>query len=151
MKSTKNWLLAVGGLVMMIYAVLGYLAGGSVFFVFLQALIIIASILMMLNLDDRIDIAVISICSLVLIIWSLRLFEGYGTLFFIAGLASVGMGYAFSGTIKRNIALLAGSVLIAIFSYLQENWIFFWVNVFFACFSAYYLSGGLMSFRKKTK
>ena len=34
-KSVKNWLFAVGGLMMLLFAILGYLQGGPVFFVFL--------------------------------------------------------------------------------------------------------------------
>jgi hypothetical protein len=149
-KSFKNWLFAVGGLIMTLYSVLGYLAGGSVFFVFLQILILISTILMMLDLNDVIDMAVISLCGLVLVIWSLTLFTGYVTLIFIAGLMAVGMGYAFNGTIRRNAALTIGSILIAAFSYTESNWIFFWLNAIFAVFSGYYLAKELAS-KKRTK
>jgi hypothetical protein len=149
-KSLKSWLLAVGGLIMTLYAVLGYMAGGSVFFVFLQTLIIIASVLMMLNLNDVIDTAIISVCALILVIWSLTLFEGFETVLFVIGLSCVGLGYAFNaGTLRRNAALMAGSAFVAVFSYLQENWIFFWVNLIFAVFSAYYLAAGMDSGCKK--
>ena len=149
-KSFKNWLLAIGGFIMMLYAVLGYVAGGSIFFVFLQSLIIIASILMMLNIKDIIDTAIISVCALVLAIWSLTLFEGIETVLFVIGLSAVGLGYAFNaGTLRRNAALMTGSGFVAVFSYLQANWIFFWVNAIFAVFSAYYLAKELAS--KKTQ
>lgn len=139
-KSTKNWLFAIGGLIMLIYAILGYRTGGPIFFVFLEILVMIASILMMLNTDDRIDTPIISITGLALIVWSLYLFEGYNTIFFIVGLCGIGLGYAFKmGTMRRNLALTLGSVLIALFSYLEASWIFFWLNVFFAIFSGYYL------------
>lgn len=139
-KSFKNWLFAIGGLVMLLYAIFGYQQGGQIFFVFLEILVVIASILMMLNLDDRIDTAIISISGIGLIIWSLFLFEGYNTVFFIFGLIGIGLGYAFgNGTLRRDIALTAGSALIALFSYLTISWIFFWLNLFFAVFSGYYL------------
>ena len=38
-KSTKNWLFAIGGLLMFAYATLGYLEGGPIFFVILQILV----------------------------------------------------------------------------------------------------------------
>ena len=95
---------------------------------------------MMLNTDDKIDTWIISISGIALVAWSLFLFEGYSTIFFIVGLVGIGLGYALdAGTLKRNLALTAGSILIAIFSYLGESWIFFWLNVFFAIFSLYHV------------
>lgn len=143
-KSLKNWLLAIGGLVMFLYALFGFLAGGQIFFVILETLVVIASIMMMFDVPDRIDTPVIIISGLALIIWSLFLFEGYNTVFFIFGLSGVGLGYAFQmGTLRRSMALTAGSALIALFSYIEASWIFFWLNVFFAVFSAYYLFRGV--------
>ena len=139
-KSIKNWLFAIGSFVMFLYAIFGYQQGGSIFFVILQILVIISSILMMLNTPDKVDIPVLSISSLGLIIWSLYLFEGYNTIFFILGLCGIGFGYAFQmGTLRRSISLTLGSVLIALFSYIEASWIFFWLNVFFAIFSSYYV------------
>ena len=95
---------------------------------------------MMLDISDRIDTAIISIAGLILIAWSLTLFEGYNTIFFIVGLSGIGLGYAFEmGTLRRGIALTLGSALIALFSYIEASWIFFWLNVFFALFSGYYV------------
>lgn len=143
-KSIKNWLFALGGgVILLIYSLLNYRAGGPVFFVFLQILVAISSVLMMLDTDDRIDVAIISSSGMGLIIWSLFLFEGYTTIFFIFGLAGIGLGYAFQmGTLRRNLALTAASILIAAFSFIEASWIFFWLNVFFALFSAYYLYKG---------
>ncbi|MBI4234908.1 hypothetical protein HY604_01255 [Candidatus Peregrinibacteria bacterium] len=57
----------------------------------------------------------------------------------IFGLCGIGLGYAFQmGTIRRNLALTLGSALIALFSYFEKSWIFFYLNVFFAIFSLYY-------------
>ena len=139
-KSIKNWLFGIGGLIMLIYAILGYSVGGPIFFIFLEILVVIASVLMMLNISDRIDTAIISIAGLILIIWSLTLFEGYNTIFFIIGLSGIGLGYAFEmGTLRRGVALTLGSMLIALFSYIEASWVFFWLNVFFALFSGYYV------------
>lgn len=139
-QSIKNWLLAIGGLIMFLYSALGYMAGGPIFFVILEIMVVLASIMMMMDLNDRIDTIAISTSALALIIWSLTLFEGYATIIFILGLASIALGYALKGgTIKRNIALTIGSILIAIFSYMGASWIFFWLNVFFALFSGYYV------------
>lgn len=143
-KSIKNWLFAVGGLLMLAYAILGYMSGGPVFFVFLEVLVVVACFLMMLNTPDSFDTPVISIVGLGFIVWSLSLFEGYNTVFFILGLTGIGLGYAFQmGTLRRDVALTAGSALIALFSYVEQSWIFFWLNVFFALFSGYYLIKGL--------
>lgn len=139
-QSTKNWLFAIGGLIMLGYALLNYAEGGPIFFVILEILIVIASVLMMLNTPDKIDAPIISLTGLALIVWSLFLFEGYNTIFFIIGLSGIGLGYAFQmGTMRRNLALTVGSALIALFSYIEASWIFFWLNLFFAIFSAYYL------------
>jgi hypothetical protein len=143
-KSTKNWLFAIGGLAMFLYALFGYQQGAPIFFLILEILVVITNILMMLNTDDRIDTAVILLSGAGLTVWSLFLFQGYNTIIFIAGLLGVGLGYAFQmGTLRRNVALTVGSLLIAFFSYLEASWIFFWLNTFFSVFSAYYLVKGL--------
>jgi hypothetical protein len=139
-KSTKNWLFAIGGVVMFAYALLNYRDGGSIFFVMLQVLVNISSLLMMLNTSDRFDTPVLTIAGLGMIVWALTLFEGYNTVFFILGLSGIGIGYALdTGTLKRNAALTLGSALIALFSYLEASWIFFWLNIFFAAFSAWHV------------
>lgn len=143
-KSIKNWLFAIGGLLMLLYAIFGWQQGGPIFFMILEILVVISCVLMMLNTPDTFDTVVLSVSGLALIIWSLYLFEGYNTIIFILGLAGIGLGYAFTmGTLRRSVALTAGSVLIAIFSYIEASWIFFWLNVFFALFSAYYVSKDL--------
>ena len=148
MKSIKNWLFGVGGLIMLLYAILGYMTGGPIFFVFLEVLVVIATVLMMIDISDVIDTTIIAIIGIGFIIWSLYLFEGYNTIFFIIGLSGIGLGYAFEmGTTRRNLALTLGSALIALFSYIAASWIFFWLNAFFALFSGYYLIKGLS--RKK--
>lgn len=143
-ESIKNWLFAGGGFVLLIYSYLNFLQGGAIFFVILEILVAVSSILMMLDLDDRIDAIILSISGLALIIWSLFLFEGYNTIFFILGLTGVGFGYAFKpGTQRRNIALTSGGALIALFSYIEASWIFFWLNLFFTIFTGFYIMRGL--------
>ncbi len=137
--SKKNRLFAVGNIFMFIFAVLGYLSGGSVFFIFLQVLIAISTVMMMMKVAEKYVIPIISISGLLLIMWSLYLFEDYNTIFFILGLTVLALGFSLStGTTHRNIALSVGSILIATFSYIEMNWIFFWLNAFFAVFSGYY-------------
>ena len=63
-KSVKNWLFALGGLCMLVYSILNYLDGGPVFFIFLQALINVASLLMMINIKDKYDVPIISVLAL---------------------------------------------------------------------------------------
>jgi len=48
-RSTKNWLFTAGNASMFLYAYLNFLAGGSVFFIYLQVLIAVSTVLMMLN------------------------------------------------------------------------------------------------------
>lgn len=148
--SIKNWLFAIGGIIMFLYAFFGYLQGGPIFFMILEINVLVASLLMMLNTPDKVDTPILTISCLGLIIWSLFLFTGYNTVIFILGLCGIGLGYAFTmGTLRRDIALTLGSTLIAVFSYLESSWIFFWLNVFFAIFSAYYLVKGLKAGSKK--
>lgn len=148
-KSIKNWILALGSLVMFLYALLGYLQGGSIFFIFLQILVIISNILMMLDTDDRIDMAVIGLCGTGLIIWSMTMFQGISTVVFILGLIGIGFGNAFQmKTLRRNVFLTMSRSIIAVFSYMQANWIFFWLNIFFSLFAGYHLVKMLM-IRKK--
>lgn len=151
-KSIKNWLLAAGGLIMLVYAIMNYLGGGPIFFIFLQSLIVLASILMMLNTPDYVDLTIIAFAALALITWSVTLFSGYSTIIFILGLAMMGFGYAFqAGTLRREIALTAGSLTIAVFSFLEANWIFFALNTFFAIFSGYYLLAKLLRHRRHAR
>lgn len=138
--SVKNWLLAAGGLLLFVFALLDYLyASAPIFFVLLEFLVVIASVLMMLGTNDRVDTIVIGGSGIGLVVWSLWIFEDFSTIFFILGLIGVGLGYALEpGTARRNLVLTLGSILIVIFSYLGESWIFFWLNVFFAIFSTYH-------------
>ncbi|MFA7309213.1 MAG: hypothetical protein WC045_04125 [Patescibacteria group bacterium] len=150
-KSIKNWLFFIGGLFMLLYAVLGYLLGGLVFFVILEILGAVAGILMMLGTPEKLNIPVISVSGVALIIWSLFLFNGYATLVFILGLCIVSLGFTFRmGTLRRNVALAVGSILIALFSYLGASWIFFWLNVFFTIFSGWYVYKGLVPKQENT-
>lgn len=139
-KSKKNWIFATWSFLMLIYAALWYFNGWEILFLFLQILMMIASILMMLDTDDRLDVWIISICWIALIIRSLSLFTGYTTIIFVLWLAWLGLWYAFKmKTIRRYIALAIGGILVALFSYIEANRIFFWLNVFFGLFSLYYV------------
>jgi predicted membrane protein len=95
---------------------------------------------MMLNTNDKLDTIVLAISWLWLVIRSLYLFEWYTTIIFIAWLIGIGLWYAFKmWSMRREAALMLWGILIAIFSYLQPDRIFFWLNIFFALFSGYYL------------
>ena len=134
--SAKDWLFAAGGLIMLAYSIMNYLAGGSVFFIFLQALVNLSSIFMMLETNDRIDTPVMIVATLGLIVWSLWILPDLSTIPFILGLSGIAIGYCSTGgTKRREVALILGSALVALFSYIEGNQIFFWLNVFFATFS----------------
>ena len=140
--STKNWLLAVGALILLGYAILNYFfATGSIFFILLELLIIVVCFMMMADFSDKTDTFVLTTAGLGFVVWSLFLYEGLNTVYFIIGLTGVALGYALkTGSVQRFVAFTLGSVLIALFSYLSADWIFFGLNAFFAIFSAYYLS-----------
>lgn len=118
------------------YSVMNYMNGAPVFFIFLEGLVTLSSAFMMLDVDDRIDTPVILVATGCLILWSIKLAQGTETILFIIGLAGIAVGYVLKGgTLRREVALIAGSVLIALFSYMSATWVFFWLNVFFALFS----------------
>ena len=145
-KSTKNWLFAVGNLLMFLFALLGFLEGGPIFYVFLETLILVSTVLMLIDAPDKVDIPILTLSGAILIIWSLTLFEDHTTVIFVLGLTSASLGFALQmGTVRRSLALTLGSVLIATFSYIEQSWIFFWLNVFFALFSGYYVYKGLLA------
>lgn len=145
-KSTKNWLFAIGGIIMLCYAALNsYYHQAPFFYVIFELFIALTSVLMMLNTDDRLDSIIVSIAAIGFIIWSLFLFEDYTTIIFIVGLSITGLGFALeTGSRRRDIALTLGTAMIAIFSFMVASWIFFWLNTFFAIFSGYYLVKGLL-------
>ncbi|MBI1812194.1 hypothetical protein HY285_00175 [Candidatus Peregrinibacteria bacterium] len=138
-ESLKNWLFAVGALCMLFSSILNYQAGAPIFFIFLELLVTFSSVLMMLNVPERIDTPLVLLASLAMIVWSFLLFHDLGTVFFVIELSGIAVGSILkTGTARREIALILGSALIALFSYLTATWIFFWLNVFFALFSGYY-------------
>jgi hypothetical protein len=137
--SLKNWCFGTGALVMFAYSILNYLAGAPVFFVFLEGLVVVASALMLFDVPDRIDVPLMIALSACFVLWSLFLFQGWETLVFIGGLGAVAVGYvAKTGGPHREIVLFLGSALIALFSYWTKTWVFFWLNLFFAAFSAFH-------------
>ena len=78
--SLKDWCFAIGALIMFGYSIVNYWSGAPIFFVLLEALVIVASVLMMLNIHEKISTPIIVLISLGLIFWSLTLFDGYGTI-----------------------------------------------------------------------
>ena len=140
-KSLKNWMFVIGGLFMLIYAFLNwYNNGGSAIFVFLQIFIAICTFVMIINADEKTSAFPIGISGLGFVVWSLYLGEGYKIALFIIGLTIIGLGYICkTGTLRRFVLLTLGGIFIAIFSYISSSWIFFWLNVFFAIFSGYYV------------
>ncbi len=138
-KSLRNWLLAVGCFFMFTYSFLNYFGGGEIFFVFLQGLVLFATVLMFLNVPDKWSSVLVGGVGGGFVFWAMSLFEGYVTLLIVFGIIGVGVGYVLKPrTVRRNLALFVGSVFVAVFSWLVVDWIFFWLNVFFALFSGYY-------------
>jgi hypothetical protein len=139
-RSMKNWFFAMGGWIMFAYALVSWQAGGAFFFVILETMVVISSVLMLSNAKEKLVLPLLGILSLILIAWSFSLFEGFNTLFFIIGLAGIGLGYTLqAGTVRRHASLTMGSILICVFSFIEASWVFFWLNLFFALFSGYYL------------
>lgn len=139
--SIKNWLFAGGAVILFLYALLNYLYGtGTLFFAILEILAIVSSVLMLGGFSEKISTKIISVLGIGLVSWSIFIAKDYFAAIFILGLITVSWGYILeSGTTKRNLLLAVGSLLIALFSYLGSAWVFFWLNIFFAGFSFYYV------------
>jgi len=136
-KSGKNWLFACGNAGMFLYALLGYLSGGPIFFLILQIFIACSTVFMMVGMPDRWDTPALGIIGVGLVFWSLTLFQDSSTAIFVCGLVLLGIGFAMKpGTARRELALAIGSIAIALFSYFARDWIFVILNVFFALLSA---------------
>lgn len=138
-RSTKNQLFAAGNVCMFMYSALNYLQGGSIFFILLQVLIGVSTVLMLLNTNDLFDACVLAGIGSMLVVYSIFLFRDPTTILFVLGLCILGVGYAMNmASYKRQVALAVGSAFIAWFSYLEGEIIFLWLNIFFAGFSTYY-------------
>lgn len=139
--SVKNWLFAVGAVLLFAYAVLNYLYGtGTLFFAILEILAIVSSGLMLGGIPAKISTKIISALGIGLVGWSIFIARDYFAVIFILGLTTVSWGYVLpTGTAKRNLILAIGSLFIAFFSYLGNAWVFFWLNIFFAGFSFYHV------------
>jgi hypothetical protein len=132
----KDGLFAMGNACMFAYALLGYLAGGPIFFLILQIFIAVSTLCMLLRVPDAYDTPILALVGAGLVMWSLFLFEGYSTAIFVVGLILLGIGFAMEGgSVKREYALMLGSGVIAAFSVLMRDWIFVGLNVAFAFFS----------------
>jgi hypothetical protein len=135
----KNWLLALGGGFTFAYALLNYLDGGIVFFVLLQVLVVVATFMMLLDANHRVSAFLISLVGAGMVAWAFYLFEDYTTLLIVLGIVGIGVGYVLPGeTSARNTSLAVGSIFIALFSWIVVDWVFFWLNVFFALFAGFY-------------
>ena len=141
-KSVKNWLFAIGAVIMLLFASLDYYINAApVFFVILEILVLIACMLMMTTWSDRLKTIILGIAGGALLIWSLMEFDNPQIAIFVLGLIVVALGYSFEmGSLRRSIALTLGSILIAWYSYLTESWIFFGLNLVFGLFSGYYIA-----------
>ncbi|MCX6823507.1 MAG: hypothetical protein NT085_00060 [candidate division SR1 bacterium] len=138
-KSIKNWLFGIGSFIMLIYAILGYLAGGPVFYIVLELVVMLAVALMFLGTKDRMNTALISVAGILLILRSWIVFQGPSMILFIVAFVVLSLGYAYKmNTIRRFLFLAIGGALIALSSYLGASWIFFRLNVFFSLFSLIY-------------
>lgn len=135
----KNWIFALGNFGMLAYAALSYLNGGAIFYILLELLCVLSSVLALAKAPQKISTALILLAGSALLFYSICLFEDASTLVFIFGLTVLSLGFVAKDFVKRNMAFVLGSGLIAAFSIFENSMIFFWLNVFFAIFSLYYL------------
>jgi hypothetical protein len=138
-KSIKNQLFTLWSVVMLIFSILWYLQWWDILFILLQILILISCVLMMIDIDDKIDSIIIWISWITLIWLSIFFSNSYNTIIFILWLIWLWLGYAFKmWSLRRDIALTLWSLSVVIFSYLEWNLIFLRLNIFFCLFSLYY-------------
>lgn len=138
-KSIKNILFAIGNILMLIFAVFGYLEGSPIFFIFGESLIGVSTVFMLLNANDRWTSLGVGLAGFGFLLWSLILFEDLDTVWFVLGLTSLSIGFILKKTFQRNLILAIGSAFLALFSYFEASWIFFWLNLFFSLFSIYHV------------
>lgn len=132
----KNRLFACGNVCMFTYALLGYLYGESILFLILQSFILLVTLCMLLKVPERSATSILATSGLLLLLWSLALFQDYTTVLFVVGLGLLGVGFAMRpGTVRREVAFVLGSAVIALFSFLMGEWVFFVLNVVFAALS----------------
>ncbi len=139
LKSIKNRLFTAWSIIMLVFSILWYLQWWDILFILLQILVLISCFLMMIDIDDKIDSIILLISWVWLILLSIYFSNNYNTIIFIIWLIWLGLGYAFKiWSLRRNIALTLWSLFVAIFSYIEWNLIFLWLNIFFCLFSLYY-------------
>lgn len=137
--SVKNWIFTVGSLIMLGYAIAGYLAWWGIFFIYLELLIALACLLMMLDIDDRRDGSIILLLGIGLLIRGFLSSQWPNITLFTVAFIVLGLGYVFDmNSIRRYVGLTLWGALIALASYAAGGWTFFWLNLFFAIFSLYY-------------
>ncbi len=132
----KNHLFSAGNACMFMYALLGYLQGGPIFFLILQTFVALATVCMLFVIPDAYTTPILIIGGIVLVAWSVALFQDESTAIFVVGLVLLGLGFAMNaGTRRREIALMVGSAVIVLFSFLMRDWVFFSLNFLFAVMS----------------
>lgn len=150
--SVKNWIFTVGSLTMLMYAIAGYLAWWQIFFIYWELLIALACLLMMLDINDRRDGSIITVASIGLFVWGFPSFQSTDMFLFSIAFLVLGLGYVFDmNSIRRYIGLTLWGIFIAISSYVDGGWTFFWLNLFFAIFSLYYTILLILARRKQSK
>lgn len=146
-RTFKHWIFGIGNFGMLAYASLAFfLEANPIFFVLLEILCAASSVLILLDVKEKISTRLIVVSGLALLIWSLFLFEDSTTVFFILGLVALALGFISKDNVKRNAVFLLGCILISTFSFIKEDWIFFWLNAVFGLFSGFYL---LKALRKR--
>ena len=149
-QSIKNWIFIAGNALMFAYALLNYYLGqGVFFFILLQLLVNVGGWLGVIEWRRGIENAIVGVLGMAMILWSLFLFEGGQTIFFIIGLTLLALGFSMNAGKNKQLLLMLGSGLVAYFSFLVWDPIFLGLNVFFALFSGYYLLQVLKAAKKR--
>lgn len=138
-KSVKNWLFSIGSWLLLVYALMGYLAGGPVLLLGVEVMIVLGCIMMLLDIKPMMARWIVSILWVILLVRAFTSLWGIDTMMlFILGGAALGLGYVSPmESLWRNLALTIGGILAIIFSYLGASRILFWLNVGFAAFCLY--------------
>lgn len=149
-RSLKNQCFAIGNIGMIAYAWMRFLEGGSVFFLFLEAMMMLSTILMLTNAHERLSQMLILPTGMLFSLAALLIDIELATLLFVIGLTVVSIGFiSRGGTLRRSIFLTLGSGLVAVFSAIQHDVVFLWMNAFFALFSLYHVGKIVLISRQK--
>lgn len=119
--SVKNRLFFVGNTLVFCYSVLLAREGGTVFFLYLESVVMLGTILMMTTIPKIYNVIATSVLGLFFVFRVLLGTQDRQTLIFVVGLTGLTIGFVSpAATLQREGALTLGSIGVAIYSYVTS-------------------------------